>query len=35
MAHFTGNKFAIFNYSTKAVGGHVDIDFFKFDENPQ
>ena len=21
MAHFTGNKFAIFNYATKAAGG--------------
>ena len=35
MAHFTGNKFAIFNYSTKTAGGYVDIDFFKFDNNPQ
>ena len=25
---FTGNKFAIFNYATKELGGHVDIDWF-------
>jgi hypothetical protein len=25
---FTGNKFAIFNYATKALGGYVDIDWF-------
>ena len=30
MAHFTGNKFAIFNYSTASAGGFVDIDYFKF-----
>lgn len=33
---FTGNKFAIFNYATKALGGQVDIDWFstepQFDE---
>ena len=33
---FTGNKFAIFNYATKALGGHVDVDWFttepQFDE---
>lgn len=28
MAHFTGNKFAIFNYSTRNAGGFVDIDEF-------
>ena len=25
---FTGNKFAIFNYATKALGGYVDVDWF-------
>lgn len=33
MAHFTGNKFAIFNYATKATGGYVDIDFFRYENN--
>lgn len=26
---FTGNKFCIFNYATKATGGHVDFDWFR------
>ena len=30
MAHFTGNKFAIFNYATKTPGGYVDVDFFRY-----
>ena len=30
MAHFTGNKFAIFNYATKSAGGYVDVDFFRY-----
>lgn len=30
MAHFTGNKFAVFYYATRTVGGHVDIDFFRY-----
>lgn len=30
MAHFTGNKFAIFNYSTQKAGGYVDVDFFRY-----
>ncbi|MBR5277287.1 MAG: family 43 glycosylhydrolase [Bacteroidaceae bacterium] len=25
---FTGNKFAIFNYATKGLGGHIDVDWF-------
>lgn len=25
---FTGNRFAIFNYATKALGGYVDVDWF-------
>lgn len=29
MAHFTGNKFAIFNYATRQSGGYVDVDFFR------
>lgn len=32
MEHFTGNKFAIFNYATKTVGGYVDVDFFRYDK---
>lgn len=32
MAHFTGNKFAIFNYATKAAGGYVDVDFFRYNK---
>ena len=27
---FTGSRFGIFNYATKASGGHVDVDFFDF-----
>lgn len=30
MAHFTGNKFAIFNYATQEAGGFVDVDFFRY-----
>jgi hypothetical protein len=26
---FMGTKFAIFNYATKKLGGHVDIDAFE------
>ena len=32
MAHFTGNKFAIFNYATQTVGGYVDVDFFRYEK---
>ncbi|MGL5273316.1 MAG: glycoside hydrolase 43 family protein, partial [Phocaeicola sp.] len=28
--HFMGNRFGIFNYATKAAGGYVDVDFFKY-----
>ncbi len=28
LAIFVGNRFALFNYATKALGGHVDIDWF-------
>lgn len=28
--HFTGNRFAIFNYATRQAGGHVDVDWFHF-----
>ncbi|HEV2478401.1 MAG TPA: glycoside hydrolase 43 family protein [Puia sp.] len=28
---FTGNKFCLFNYATKASGGYVDIDWFHMD----
>lgn len=30
--HFTGNKFAIFNYATRQEGGYVDIDSFEFNQ---
>lgn len=26
--HFVGQRYYIFNYSTKAIGGHIDIDWF-------
>ena len=26
---FTGNKFCLFNYSTKELGGYVDVDWFR------
>jgi len=29
MAHFTGNKFALFNYATYQAGGWVDVDWFE------
>ena len=32
MAHFTGNKFAIFNYATQTAGGYVDVDFFRYEK---
>ena len=28
--HFTGNRFALFNYATREAGGLVDIDWFHF-----
>jgi alpha-glucuronidase len=28
---FTGNKFCLFNYATKATGGYVDFDWFRMD----
>ncbi|MDR1342118.1 MAG: glycoside hydrolase 43 family protein [Prevotellaceae bacterium] len=30
LAHFMGNRFAIYNYATKQPGGYVDIDFFHY-----
>ena len=30
LEHFMGNRFAIFNYATKAAGGFVDIDYFQY-----
>lgn len=33
MDHFTGNKFAIFNYATLYEGGWVDVDSFEFKKN--
>lgn len=27
-----GTRYAIFNYATKQLGGHVDVDFFKYDK---
>lgn len=34
LRHFMGSKFALFNYATKQTGGHVDFDWFRF-EQPQ
>lgn len=31
MTIFVGNRFAIFNYATKALGGYVDVDWFSTD----
>jgi hypothetical protein len=28
---FTGNKFCLFNYATKELGGYVDVDWFRVD----
>ena len=28
---FMGTRFAIFNYATKAIGGYIDVDYFKYD----
>lgn len=30
MDHFTGNKFAIFNYATQQEGGYIDVDTFRY-----
>lgn len=30
---FMGTRFAIYNYATNLTGGHVDVDFFKFNES--
>jgi hypothetical protein len=27
--HFMGQRFALFNYSTKKVGGYADFDWFR------
>lgn len=35
MAHFTENKFAIFNYATQTAGGYVDVDFFRYEKPEQ
>jgi len=31
LSHFTGYRFALFNYATETVGGNVDIDWFKLE----
>ena len=31
LKHFMGNRFSIFNYATKQVGGYIDIDFFDYE----
>lgn len=31
---FMGSKFAVFNYATKALGGFVDVDFFRIETAP-
>ena len=30
LKHFMGNRFAIYNYATKAAGGYVDVDYFEY-----
>ena len=30
---FMGTKFGIFNYATKAAGGYVDVDYFRYEKN--
>lgn len=35
MMHFTGNKFAIFNYATQRAGGYVDVDFFRYEKGEE
>lgn len=30
LKHFTGYRFAIFNYATKTAGGYIDVDYFKY-----
>jgi beta-xylosidase/GH35 family endo-1,4-beta-xylanase len=32
MPHFTGYRFALFNYSTQTSGGHADFDFFRISD---
>ena len=31
---FMGTRFAVFNYATRQLGGHVDVDFFKLSRIP-
>ncbi|WP_448701385.1 hypothetical protein ACFGVR_04285 [Mucilaginibacter sp. AW1-3] len=31
LTRFTGNKFCLFNYATKQIGGYVDFDWFRTD----
>ncbi|MDU5262150.1 MAG: hypothetical protein E6176_06935 [Clostridium celatum] len=31
--HFMGYRFALFNYATKAIGGYVDFDYFRIEQN--
>ena len=30
LKHFTGYRFAIFNYATEEAGGYIDVDYFKY-----
>lgn len=32
LPHFMGYRFALFNYASEEVGGHVDFDFFKIED---
>lgn len=32
MLHFTGYKYALFNYATENTGGYVDFDYFRIDD---
>jgi beta-xylosidase len=33
LPHFMGYRFALFNYATKAAGGHADFDYFRITNN--
>ena len=31
--HFVGYRFGLFNYATKEIGGYVDFDYFRIEQN--
>ena len=30
--HFMGYRYGIFNYASKTIGGHVDVDYFRISD---